>query len=161
MDISKFSEAVDQIATTKGLSKEVVLDALVESIKKAYIKHLGGGEDAMVEVSIDPITFNIKCCQYKRVVKEVNDDYLEIDIEEANAGKKKKDLLKEGDLYVIDCPVEEMAKVFAKAVQNNFRSKLAEAERYALYEIYKDHIGGFLRNICASNAHGTSYFSSL
>ena len=147
MDISAFSSAIDEIAQTKGLTREAVVEALRESIKKAYLKYLGGGDDAMVEVTIDSITNEINCRQLKKVVKDVQDDYLEIDIDEANEGRKKKDYYKEGDLYPIDCPVEDMSKVFAKAVQNNFRSKLAEAERFALYDIYKDSIGEMITGV--------------
>lgn len=147
MDISAFSSAIDEIAQTKGLTREAVVEALRESIKKAYLKYLGGGDDAMVEVTIDSITNEINCRQLKKVVKDVQDDYLEIDIDEANEGRKKKDYYKEGDLYPIECPVEDMSKVFAKAVQNNFRSKLAEAERFALYDIYKDSIGEMITGV--------------
>lgn len=140
MNISAFSAAIDEIAETKGLTREIVLEALRESIKKAYIKYLGGGDDAVVEVNFDPITNEITCRQLKTVVEEVQDDYLEVEYDEVNEGLKKPKW-KVGDLYPIECPVEDMSKVFAKAVQNNFRSKLAEAERLALYDTYKDYIG--------------------
>ena len=71
MNISAFSAAIDEIAETKGLTREIVLEALRESIKKAYIKYLGGGDDAVVEVNFDPITNEITCRQLKTVVEEV------------------------------------------------------------------------------------------
>ncbi len=144
MDITKMKEAIEQIAESKGLSEEAVVEAIKEALKKAYVKSLGvvNAEDANVEVDFDLEKGTIACRQLKKVVKEVTDDFLEIDIEEANEGiKKKKDLYKEGDLYPIECPLEEMSKIFAKHVSGNFASILRQAERLALYDVYKDHIG--------------------
>ncbi len=135
--------AIGEIAETKGLDENAVVEAIKEALKKAYIKSLGvvDADDANVEVDFDLDSGVLSCRQLKKVVSEVNDDFLEIDIEEANKGRKKKDYYKEGDLYPIECPIEEMNKLFVKSVTGNFSAILRQAERLALYDIYKDHIG--------------------
>ena len=100
MDISGMKEAIKEIAESKGLSEEVVVEAIKEALRKAYLKSLGvmNAEDANIEVDFDLEKGIVACRQLKKVVKEVNDDFLEIDIEEANENvKKKKDMYKEGD----------------------------------------------------------------
>ena len=141
--MEKAKEAIREIAEAKGLDENSVVEAIKEALKKAYIKSLGvvDADDANVEVDFDLDTGSLSCRQLKKVVSEVNDDFLEIDIEEANKGRKKKDYYKEGDLYPIECPLEEMSKIFVKSVMGNFSAILRQAERLALYDIYKDHIG--------------------
>ncbi len=134
-----FVDALREVADTKGLSDEEVIRALEEAIVRSYIKYLGGGDDAVVTCHVDPETGKIDLAQVKQVVKDVQDDYLEIDPETVKELYGKK--VKVGDTFAIPCPMEEISKVTAMAVKTNFRVRLAEAERTALYKVYKDHIG--------------------
>lgn len=135
-----FIEALKALSEAKGLTDEDVLHALEEATERAYVKELGGGDDAVVSCHIDPITGKVDLAQIKKVVAEVEDDYLEVGVDEVNEGLAEPKY-KVGDDYAIPCDFENASKVMAKAVKNNFRSRLAEAERVALYRIYKDHIG--------------------
>ena len=146
MDAKKFIDAVSELSETKGLSREAIILALEEAMKRAYIKYLGGGDDAIVTCTIDEAAGKIELAQIKKVVEEVEDDYLEISVEDANEGKKKAKY-KVGDDYAIVCPIEDLSKVTAMAVKNNLRQRLSEAERSMLYEIYKDHIGEMMTGI--------------
>ena len=148
MDAKKFIDAVSELSETKGLSRDAIIFALEEALKRAYIKYLGGGDDAVVTCSIDEEKGKIELAQIKKVVEEddIEDDYLQISVEEANKGLKKAKY-KAGDDCVISCSVEDLSKVTALAVKNNLRQRLAEAERTMLYEIYKDHIGEMMTGV--------------
>lgn len=171
MNATEFKAAVDLIAESKSISHEAVVEALQEAMKQAYIKQLGGGEDAIVEANIDEEEGQITLCQKKKVVAEVEDDYLEISeedakedakdtlshLEESLAEAKKAEkgsiknlisLVKEeeknikvGEYYSLYCPIEELGKVTVNGIKNLLRAKTSEAERVALYDTYKDHIG--------------------
>lgn len=146
IDIKAFLEAQEEVSKAKGISDEDVLNALTEAVKAAYIRYLGGGAkdmpDPVVNCQIDVENKNepISLSQIKIVRDEVEDDMLEIETEEANEGLDEPKY-KDGDEYVIPADTDELTKVFTIAVKSSFRQKLAEAERSALYEIYKDHIG--------------------
>lgn len=133
---------VAEVAESKGLKEDDVYWALEEAIKKSYIVQLKGGSDALVNCTIDRETGKIHLAQVKKVTNEddITDDYLEISVEEANEGLKEPKY-QVGDLFEIEAPIDEAGKAFAMGVKNNLRSKLNEAERTALYDIYKDHIG--------------------
>ena len=148
MDAKKFIDAVAELSETKGLSREAIIYALEEALKRAYIKYLGGGDDAVVTCTIDEEKGKIELAQIKKVVEEddIEDDYLQISVEDANKGLKKAKY-KAGDDCVISCSVEDLSKVTAIAVKNNLRQRLAEAERTMLYEIYKDHIGEMMTGV--------------
>ena len=146
MDVTAFVDAVNELGQAKGLSREAIITALEEAIQRAYIRHLGGGDDAVVTCHIDEEKGDIYLAQIKKVVEEVEDDYLEISVEDANEGRKRNKF-KVGDDFPIVCPVSELSKVTTLAVKNNFRQRLAEAERQSLYETYKNHIGEMLTGI--------------
>ncbi len=148
INAAEFLNAISELCDTKGLSKEAILYALQEAIRRAYIKYLGGGDDAVVECNITETDGKIKIylAQIKKVVEEVEDDYLEISLEDANEGKKKAKF-KVGDDFPIECPIKDLGKVTAMAVRNNFHARLAEAERSMLYDIYKDHIGEMMTGV--------------
>lgn len=146
MDAKKFIDAIAELSETKGLSRDAIIYALQEAMKRAYVKYLGGGDDAVVTCTIDENKGLIELAQIKKVVEEVEDDYLEISVEDANEGLKKPKY-KAGDDYAIVAPIEELSKVTAMAVKSNLRQRLNEAERTMLYDIYKDHIGEMMTGI--------------
>ena len=139
-------EAAKAISTNKGITEEDVINALAEAVKAAYIRNLGGGTKDMpdpvvtCEIDLEDKKNPIKLAQIKTVKDEVEDDMLEIETEEANEGLVEPKY-KDGDEYVIPATFEELSKAFTNGVKSSFRQKLAEAERSALYEVYKDRIG--------------------
>jgi len=144
MDAVAFAGAIHEIAESKGLTDEAVVGALKDALQKAYVRHLAQGlaigDDAVVTVDIDMSQGVITLAQVKKVVDDVQDDYLEISVEDANKGLKKAKY-KAGDDFGIPCSAAELTKMTAQAVKTILRQKIAEAERVALYDIYKDHIG--------------------
>ena len=134
-----FLAALEEIEASKGISKESILQFLEESLIKAYKKQLGG-DDADVRAKIDAEKGTIELCQVKNVVKDVEDDFLEISVEDANALDSKKKY-KAGDEFVIEAPIDELRKATAMSVKSMLKQKFAEAEKSILYETFKDKIG--------------------
>ena len=139
MNAVEFIAALEEIEASKGISKETILEMLKESLIKAYRKQLGG-DDADVRVSIDPEKGIIDMCQVKAVVDEVEDDFLQISVEEANDADKSKKY-KAGDEFVIPATIDELKKATAMSVKSMLKQKFAEAEKSILYETFKDKIG--------------------
>ena len=139
INATDFLAALEEIEATKGISKETILQFLEESLIKAYRKQLGG-DDANVRASIDPEKGTIELCQVKDVVKEVEDDFLQISVEDANALDSKKKY-KAGDEFIIEAPIDELRKATAMSVKSMLKQKFAEAEKSILYETFKDKIG--------------------
>lgn len=133
----EFLKAIEEIETIKGISKDVVIATLKEALARGFRKQLGG-DDALVRVDIDPDTGKIEMYQIKNVVEEVEDDFLEISVEDAN---KDGTHYVAGDEYLIPASIEDLRKATALSVKSILRQKFAEAERGALYEAFKDKIG--------------------
>ena len=134
-----FLAALEEIEASKGISKQSILDFLQESLIKAYRKQLGG-DDADVRVNIDPEKGIIDMCQAKAVVEEVEDDFLQISVQDANALDKSKKY-QAGDEFYIPASIEELKKATAMSVKSMMKQKFAEAEKSILYETFKDKIG--------------------
>ena len=139
MNAVEFIAALEEIEASKGISKDTILDMLQESLIKAYRKQLGG-DDADVRVNIDPEKGIIDMCQVKAVVDEVEDDFLQISVQDANDADKSKKY-KAGDEFVIPATIDELKKATAMSVKSMLKQKFAEAEKSILYETFKDKIG--------------------
>lgn len=135
-----FIEALDELGSLKGISREAILQALQESLEKGFRKQLGG-EDALVKVEINPDTGAIYMAQIKKVVEEVEDDFLEISLAEAKSINKD---LKVGDDYLIEMPLDEIKKATAMSIKSILKQKITEIEKINLYEKYKDKIGDMI-----------------
>lgn len=142
MDGKIFLEALDELEAQKGISKESILDALKEALKKAYIKEIDGDDDADIRVEITDSEINM--CIGKTVVDEVIVDYQEISLEDA---KKIDKNIKVGDTCLIPVSVESLRRFTANAVKSILKQKLAEAEKRALYETNKDKINEMITGV--------------
>ena len=135
--------AVEELEATKGVSKEVILQALKEAMIKGYKKQIGGREeDTNIRVDINSDTGDINMCQVKDVVLEndVEDDFLQISVEDANALDKSKKY-KVGDEFIISSSPDDLTKAVAMSIKSILKQKFAEAEKDVLYEAFKDKIG--------------------
>ena len=137
----QFLAALDELEAQKGISREVIILALKEAMIKGYKKQIGATDtDDNVRVNIDSETGNIEMYQVKNVVEEVEDDFLEISVEDANALDKKKKY-HVGDELVIPASPSDLTKAVALSIKSILKQKLAEAEKDVLLEAFKDKIG--------------------
>ena len=139
INVNEVNAALEVIEVNKGISREVVLDALRESMTKAFKKSLGA-DDALVGVDIDLDNGVFEMYQIKNVVKDVEDDLLEISVEDANEADKKKKY-QVGDEFRIYVPIDELRKAMVLTIKGLMRQKFAEAEKEILFEQFKDKIG--------------------
>ncbi len=138
IDTKALIQAIDLIEQEKGISKDAIVIALKEALEKAYRKQLGSIDDALVRADIDLKKGIIKLFQLKKVVENVEDDFLEISLEEVKALGLTFNI---GDTYQIEASPEDFQKSAAMTVKAILRQKIAEAEKSALFEVYKDKIG--------------------
>ena len=139
MNAVEFLNALEEIEASKGISKATILQMLEESLIKAYKKQLGG-DDADVRVNIDVDRGIIEMYQAKAVVEEVEDDFLEVSVQDANAMDPNKKYVA-GDEFLIYASIDDLRKATAMSVKSMLKQKFAEAEKSILYETFKDKIG--------------------
>ena len=137
INVNEVNAALEAIEVNKGISRDVVIQALKESMMKAFRKSLGA-DDALVGVDIDLDKGVFEMYQIKNVVEYVQDDLLEISVEDANEDKAKS--YKVGDEYRIYVPIEELRKAMVITIKSLLKQKFAEAEKEVLHEQFKDKI---------------------
>ena len=137
INVEELNAALEQLETQKGISREVVVEALKEAMTKSFKKDLGD-EDAIVEVVIDFDKGIIEMYQIKTVVEEVEDDLLEISLEDAN---KKGGKYKVGDQFKVAADIQNLRKAIVLSIKSIMKQKFAEVEKGILYEQYRDKIG--------------------
>lgn len=154
INVEEFNAAIEAIENQKGISKETVINALTEAMTRAYRRELGGEvsdmDSADVRVSFDLEKGIIDMKHVRKIVEDVQDDYLEITKEDAQAeikAEEKKSKESRGKKYIEgDEFIEEPSLSFFRnatlmSIKSTMKQKFAEAERGILYEAFKDKIG--------------------
>ena len=123
-------KALQSFEEAKGLSVEIVCNALEEALVNAYQKsvsdeiYTSSDERALARASVNPVSGEIKLFNQKRVVEEVEDDFFEISLEEARETNPELNI---GDLYEI--PVSIQSVVY-NAELNVFHQLIIRQKRF-------------------------------
>ncbi len=145
VDFKAFKEALNEIEESNGVSKETALEVFSDSLVRSFKRKLGG-DDANVRLDISLEDETIHLYEIKRVVSEVEDDFLEISLEDANSDGSGIEY-HEGDDYPIEYDIDSFEKSSALAVKSNVHQHLMEAEKTNLLEQFKDKIGTMVTGI--------------
>ena len=156
-----FLEAVKAFEQEKGISSEILLDALKESFKFAFQKKIEKENffdkktgkslikvdknapklpDALVRVDIDLDKARIKCFRQWLVLEDddITDDYIEISIEDA---REKSPKIKIGAYYEEELNLDDLNTRDADILKTHFKQKISKAEKEALMANFQNKIG--------------------
>lgn len=133
MNARELLNALDAFEQEKGISKEIVIDALKEALEKAYKKHTD--PDALCRADIDADLGTIELYELKNVVEEVEDDLFEIELEDA---KEINPDAKIGDVLEISVDTETLSRLAALQAKQVLTQKIREFEKQTIYDAYID-----------------------
>lgn len=123
---------LDEIEEEKGISKDVVLDALESALISAYKKNFGAVEDINVKFSDDG---DIRIFARKEVVEEVEDRETQISLEDA---QKIKGDYKAGDVAEFEVTPDSFGRIAAQTARQVVFQRIREAEREKMVDEYSD-----------------------
>ena len=123
---------LDEIEEEKGISKDVVLDALESALISAYKKNFGAVEDINVKFSDDG---DIRIFARKEVVEEVEDRETQISLEDA---RKIKGDYKAGDVAEFEVTPDSFGRIAAQTARQVVFQRIREAEREKMVDEYSD-----------------------
>jgi len=132
----ELKKVIENLSKEKGLSKEIVVEALVEGIKTAAKRRFGN--KARIEVKYDEERSGLEIYKLKEVVEKVKDQEAEISIEEA---KKISSNVKVGDIIGEKIELQDLGRIAAQIVKQLFSQKLRLAEKQLIYDEYKHKLG--------------------
>lgn len=130
---AEFIEALNQIEKEKNISKEVIIDALENSLLTACKKHYGTSQN--IKVMIDHETGDLTVLAEKEVVGEIFDKELEISLEEAKSINPEYEI---GDVVPIKVVPKDFGRIAAQKAKQVVVQKIREAEREILYNEFLD-----------------------
>ena len=128
----EFIQALDDIEKDKGISKDVLLEAIETALVSAYKKDFGSKENVSVE--IDEESGEVMVFSRKKVVEEVKNDRYEIPLDEA---ERIDSSIEVGDYLDVEVTPENFGRIAAQTAKQVVMQRIREAERDVLYEEYK------------------------
>lgn len=133
---------VDTVSNEKGVSKEIIFDAVEQALATATKKlHRDGGDEIDVRVSIDRRSGDYETFLRYTVVKDIIEmEYpdREITLEQA---KDKDASLEEGDVWEESTESIVFGRIAAQTAKQVIVQKVREAERALVVDEYKHRIG--------------------
>lgn len=136
MQQAEVKKVIEAVSKEKGLSKEIVLEALIEGIKTAARKKFGN--KVKIDVRFDEETGVIDIYKLKEVVDRVTNPESEISFEEARKMNLNVEI---GDIIGEKIELQELGRIAAQIVKQLFSQKLRLAEKQLVYEEFKHKIG--------------------
>ena len=127
-------EAVGLLAKEKGISPDILFDAIEEALKSAYRKNLKKNQKAQnVDCSIDRETGEVQVFARKIVSEEVDDDSMQISLAEARAIQPSFEV---GDIVRVEVTPGNFGRVAAQTAKQVIVQRIREAERGIIYDEY-------------------------
>lgn len=130
---SEFFESLELIEEEKGISRDVVLDALESALISAYKKHFGAVSD--IGVVFDEESGAIRIIARKTVVEEVEDKETQISLDDAKAIDARYDL---GDIVEKEVTPASFGRIAAQTARQVVLQRIHEAEREKMVNEYSD-----------------------
>jgi len=129
--ISELQRIIDQISRDKGISRELLIEALEEAVLLAARKRFGQRRD--MEVQYNEELGEVELFQFRRVVEEVEDEQTEISLEEARALDPEAQL--DDDIGSKMEDVSDLGRIAAQAAKQVIIQKMKDAESDVVYEM--------------------------
>lgn len=130
---SELFESLELIEEEKGISRDVILDALESALISAYRKHFGAAQD--IHVIFEEETGAIRIVARKQVVEQVEDRENEISLEEA---KRLNDKYEIGDIAEMEVTPRSFGRIAAQTARQVIFQRMHEAEREKMVSEYSD-----------------------
>ena len=128
---AEFIQALNQIEKEKGISKEILIDAIENSLITACKNHFGTSQN--IKVTIDREKGDVSVYAEKEVVEEVTEPQLMISLENARDIDKKLNI---GDIVNIEVTPKNFGRIAAQKAKQVVVQKIREAEREVLFSQY-------------------------
>lgn len=129
-------DALTLLEREKGISKEVLIEAIEQSLIQASKNHFGKADN--ITVNIDSETGDYHILSARTVVEKVEDKALEISLPDAQKIDPDYEI---GDIVNVEIESKSFGRIAAQNAKNVILQKIREEERKALYEEYyeKEH----------------------
>lgn len=147
-----FINALREIEKDKGISKDIIFDALESALISSYKKNFNASQN--VEVEMDRETGKVKVLALKEIVDTVENEYLEISLEDA---KELDDRFQIGDILKVEITPKDFGRIAAQTAKQVVIQRIRDAERDVIYDEFinreNEIITGLVQRISKNNVY--------
>ncbi len=127
---------INQVATDKGLDREVIFEAIEAALISAYKRNYGS--IANVTSEVDRVTGEMRVFAEREVVDDVLNERTEITLEEA---KQHVADAKLGDVVRVPTEPADFGRIAAQTAKQVILQRIREAERDTVFENFAHRVG--------------------
>lgn len=120
--------ALEQLEKERGISKDILIDAIEQALISAYKKNFGTNQN--VEVTIEQSTGEIRVYALKTIVDEVMDPAEEMSIDQA---KRFGADFEVGDMVEVEVTPRKFGRIAAQTAKQVVMQRIREAEREIVF----------------------------
>lgn len=147
-----FLEALYDLEKEKGISVDILLEAIEAALLSAYKRNFGSAQNA--KVVIDRETGDFKVFTQRLITDDVQDDRLEISLDEAQAINPNYSL---GDVVESEVTPKNFGRIAAQTAKQVVVQRIREAERNVIYEEYANREGDIITGLIQRVEQKTVY----
>ena len=149
-DNRELIEALDELEKEKEISKDIILEAIENSLLAACKNHFGKSDN--IKVNINRETGEVTVFAEKDIVEDVNDPAMEISLSDAKKISEDKEI---GDKVDIVVTPKDFGRIAAQKAKQVVVQKIREEERKVIYNQYyekeQDIITGVVQRVIGNN----------
>lgn len=125
--------ALEDIAREKGISKDILFEAIETALISGYKKNFNSAQNVRVDISKE--TGTVRVLARKEVVEKVEDPRLQISLEEARQISPHYEI---GDTVEIEVTPRDFGRIAAQTAKQVVTQRIREAERVIIYNEFVD-----------------------
>ena len=150
----EFIEAIDELEAERGISKEMLFEAIESALVSAYKKNYGTNQN--VSVDIDKVTGDINVYMSMDVVEEIEDESSQISLEEAQEIDPDYEV---GDVVEYMVTPKDFGRIAAQTAKQVVVQRIREAERTMVFDDYIGRTGEVVTGIVQRDSNGTLFIN--
>lgn len=149
---SDLLDALTALEKQKGISRDVLLEAIEAALVTAYKRNFNQAQNVRVDMNAD--IGSMKVLARKDVVEEVEDDRLQISLEDAQIVNPAYEI---GDVLEEEVTPKDFGRIAAQTAKQVVTQRVREAERGMIYDEYVDReediVNGIVERTDARNLY--------
>lgn len=146
------SEAINQLKQERGLSEELILQTIEDTLVAAYKRRYGNVDNAVVRFA--PDNSSVEIFSRKKVVDGVYDPAIELDVEDAKNLFPDAEL---GDELLIEVDPKDFDRGAVQTAKQTAHQSLRDIQKDTLYAEYKGKEGEIIIGYFLRERNGTIY----
>ena len=150
--MSDFMDAINDLVKEKGITKDVIMEAIESALVSAYKKNYGTAANVRAEMNEE--TGDVEVLMQKEVVEEVEDDATQISLEEAQEIDSRYQV---EDIVEYQVTPKDFGRIAAQTAKQVVVQRLREAERGMVYDNYIKRQGELVTGVVQRISNDTIF----